>query len=264
MSRRATHDDQFTRLAVFEALADAANDAMFSTDPAMGVVVWNRQAERIFGHHAEDVVGEPMTELFPDHVRPDVTALFDAVLGGDRVDHIETEIERKDGMAVPIGLSLRVVVDEGGTCLGCAGVARDLTEQRLAQAALAETELRLRDAEALAHSGRWLWDVASDAVQWSEEMHRIHGVDPDGFDGTLSAHLAHVHPDDVDDVRAALHAALAAGRPLDVEYRIVRGDGDERWLVARAEPSFGPTGAVVGMRGFAQDATERHDVTAAR
>ena len=74
-------------------------------------------------------------------------------------------------------------------CCGIVGVARDITEQRLAQAALAETEARLREAEALAHVGRWLWDVGSGAVQWSEELHRIHGIDPRDFDGTLEAHL---------------------------------------------------------------------------
>jgi PAS domain S-box-containing protein len=140
---------------------------------------------------------------------------------------------------------------------GFVGVARDLTEQRLAQAALAETAALLRDAEALAHAGRWLWDIASGAVQWSEEMHRIHGVDPVSFDGTLDAHLACVQGDDRAALRAALVASVESGRPLDVEYRIRRADGIERSIYARAEPTFGSAGAVVGLRGFAQDVTER-------
>ena len=219
--------------------------------------MWNRSAERIFGHHAADVIGEPVVDLFPDHVRADVATLVDAVLGGDRVEHVEIEIERKDGMPVPISLSLRPVVDPNGAVQGFVGVARDLTEQRLAQAALAETEARLRQAEALAHAGRWLWDVASGAVQWSEEMHRIHGVEPAKFEGTLEAHLARVHPDDHGRLRTALTAAVDAGRQLDVEYQIVRPDGVQRALYARGEPTFGSVGVVVGLSGFAQDVTER-------
>ena len=88
-------------------------------------------------------------------------------------------------------------------------------------------------------------------------MHRIHGVDPASFDGTMDVHLAVVHPEDVEPLRGALAAAVDAGRPLDVEYRIVRGDGAERWLYSRAEPTFGSLGAVVGLSGFAQDVTDR-------
>ena len=135
----------------------------------------------------------------------------------------------------------------------------DLTEQRLTQSALAETEARLRDAEALAHAGRWLWDVESGAVQWSEEMHRINGVDPATFEGTLDAHLARVHPNDVGALRTAFVTAVSTRRPFDIEYRIRHHDGADRWLYSRAEPTFGSTGAVVGLRGFAQDITDRHD-----
>ena len=75
--------------------------------------MWNRSAERIFGHHADDVVGRPLIGLFPTHVRPTSRRCVEAVLGGDRVDHIETEIERADGMPVPISLSLRPVARRG-------------------------------------------------------------------------------------------------------------------------------------------------------
>ena len=252
-------DDEAWR-ASLEAFVDASHDALFSQDAGGRLVVWNRSAERIFGHHAEDVIGEPVLALFPFHVRADIGLLIDAVLAGDRVDHVETEVERKDGMPVPISLSLRLVGRSGAAPHGVVGVAHDLTEQRLAQAALAETEARLREAEALAHAGRWLWDVASGAVQWSEEMHRIHGVDPARFEGTLEAHLAAVHPDDREPLRDALAVAVDGGRPFDVEYRIVRVDGAERWLYSRGEPTFGSIGAVVGLRGFAQDVTERADV----
>jgi two-component system, cell cycle sensor histidine kinase and response regulator CckA len=246
-----------TRLAILEAFVDASHDAVFSLDPAQRIVIWNLSAERVFGCHPADVVGEPVIQLFPVHVRPDVQVVFEAVRGGDLVDHMETEAQRRDGMPVPISLSLRAVRDAAGTVQGFVGVARDLTEQRLAQAALAETAALLRDAETLAHAGRWLWDVASGAVQWSEEMHRIHGVDPVSFDGTLDAHLACVHDDDRAAVHGALVASVDSGRPLDVEYRIRRVDGTERSIHARAEPTFGSAGAVVGLRGFAHDVTER-------
>jgi PAS domain S-box-containing protein len=241
-----------SRLAILEAFADSSHDALFSQDGALRIVMWNRGAERMFGYHAEDIVGGPVLSLFPEHVRLQVQTLFDAVLAGDPVDYVETEIVRRDGMAVPIALSLRPI---GGPGDGLVGVAHDLTEQRLAQAALAETEARLSDTEAATHAGRWLWDVDSGAVQWSEEMHRIHDVDPASFEGTLDAHVDSIHPDDAGSMRAAIAASVASGRPLDVEYRVVRADGSVRRLHTRAEPTFGAGGAVVGLHGYARDIT---------
>ena len=223
--RRGDEAGDPIRLAALEAFVEVSADALISQDADGRIVAWNRSAERIFGRHAEDVVGTPMRDLFPEHVRDDVVVLLDTVAGGARVDHVETEVARRDGMRIPISVSLRPVCDESGSCCGVVGVARDLTEQRLTQSALAETEARLRDAEALAHAGRWLWDVDSGAVQWSEEMHRINGVDPATFEGTLDAHLAHVHPDDVDVLRDAFTTAVSTRRPFDIEYRIRHHDG---------------------------------------
>ena len=103
--------------------------------------------------------------------------------------------------------------------VGAVSVAHDLTEQRLAQASLAEVEARRREGEAQAHVGRWLWDIGTGAVQWSDELHRIHGVDPLEFAGTLDAHLACVHDDDRARVRGRhgrrrrLGPALRGGVP---------------------------------------------------
>jgi PAS domain S-box-containing protein len=135
-------------------------------------------------------------------------------------------------------------------------IARDITEQRLTQAALAEVETRVRESEALAHVGSWLWDVRTVAVQWSNELHRIHGVDPLEFEGTFAAHLDRVHPDDRTWVEQALEDAVAANRPFEAGYRIVRPHGVVRSLRSRAQPMVGSDGTVIGLRGIAQDVTD--------
>ena len=71
------------------------------------------------------------------------------VLAGDRVRHFETEVVRPDGMPLPVSLSLRPLLNAGGSPLGVVVIARDVTEQRLAQAALAEMDARMEEGEAL-------------------------------------------------------------------------------------------------------------------
>jgi PAS domain-containing protein len=93
-------------------------------------------------------------------------------------------------------------------------VARDVTEERVAQATLAEVEKRLEDGEALAHVGSWLWDVRTGAVQWSTEFHRIHGIEPLEFDGTFESHLAAIDARDREQVKGEMQRSVTLGRPF--------------------------------------------------
>ena len=201
-------------------------------------------------------MGRPTTSLFPEHLRAELGQVYETVLAGDRVDQLQTEVQRKDGMPIPISLTILPVVDAGGGVIGAVSIAQDITERRLAQATLAEVEARLRGGEAQTHVGRWLWDVGTDAVQWSDELHRIHGVDPRSSPArstrTSAAPTPTIAPGSADEMVAAVRSA----QPFEDEYRIVRPDGEERWVYLRAEPSLGSAGVVVGLRGIGQDVTD--------
>ncbi len=239
---------------VLDIFADLSSLALFSQDANGRIASWNRGAERIFGYSEDEIVGDALTAFAPLHLRSDLQSVAERVTAGERVDRVFTEIRRKDGMPVPIALSVSPVIDTSGAFAGAVGVAQELTETRLAQAALAEVEQRFREWEALAHVGRWLWDVGTDAVQWSDELHRMHGVDPLAFEGTLVAHLSVVHPDDRERVRALMEDAVATSQPFEDEYRIA-DEGATRWFAMRAEPAVGSSGDVVGLRGVSQDIT---------
>ena len=243
--------------ALLDAFVETSDDAMVSHDADGNVTSWNQTAERLFGYPAEEILGEPYAALFPDHVRDDVRAVIETVMAGDRVKHFETEILRKDGMPMPISLSLCPVLNGGEVPVASILIARDITEQRLAQATLAEVDARVRESEAMAHVGSWLWDLRTGAVQWSDEFHRIHGVDPLDFDGTFDSHIAVVHSDDQRRVRAGIEESVATGRAFEEEYRIVRPDDEVRIVHARGQPTIGSAGGVLGLRGIGQDVTDR-------
>jgi PAS domain S-box-containing protein len=229
--------------------------ALFSQDADGRIVRWNRGAERIFGYSEDEVIGERLTSLAPAHLRSDLEVVEQRIAAGERVDRAVTEIRRKDGMQIPIALSVMPVMEDSGSYAGAVGVAQELTETRLAQAALAEVEQRFSEWEALAHVGRWLWDVGTDAVQWSDELHRMHGVDPLDFEGTLTGHLRVVHDDDRERLRESMEHAVASSEPFEDEYRVLDGGGATRWFAMRAEPAIGSAGDVVGLRGVSQDIT---------
>jgi PAS domain-containing protein len=136
-------------------------------------------------------------------------------------------------------------------------VARDVTEQRLSQATLAEIDVRLEEGEALSHVGSWLWDVRTGAVQWSLEFHRTHDIDPLEFAGTFEAYMDLIAPEDRDTVRAAMTQSVQESRPLDLEYRTLDADHKPRVIRVVANPTVGSDGMVVGLRGIGQDVTDQ-------
>jgi len=241
--------------ALIRAIVETSDDAVITCDAAGRIISWSPTAVRLFGRTAQDVIEHPFEILFPDHLRLEVRLVMTRVLTGEKIRHFETEVQRPDGMPLPFSLSLCPVPDSGAAPAGAVVIARDVTEQRLAQATLAEVEGRLEGGEALAHAGSWLWDVRTGALQWSNEFHRIHGVHPLDFDGTFESHLGWIHVEDRERVRAAMEESVASRRSFEAEYRIVRPDRSVRVLRVRAQPTIGSAGKAVGLRGVGQDVT---------
>jgi PAS domain S-box-containing protein len=241
------------------ALLEAIDDAVYTLDVKGVIRSWNPGAERLFGYRHHEAVGLPGLSLVSESRHDDARMAVDCALAGEPVQLFEIDGRRKDGLLVPTAIDLWPVRSRNGEVVGVSVIASDLTEQLLAEAALAESVVRLRESESLAHVGGWVWDMATGAVQWSEELHRIHGLDPAGFSGSFDAHLALIHPYDRDPVRRAMEASVAAPHPFEMEYRIVRPNGEVRWLYARAEVALATSDSVsvAGLRGICQDITER-------
>ena len=242
--------------ALLQAVVEMSDDAIFTCDVAARVTAWSATAERLFGSRADDVVGTSFSALFSPHLRHEVETAMAIVVAGDLIKHFETEVVRPDGMPAPLSLSMCPLVDAGEVPVGSLVIARDITEQRLAQATLAEVEARLEEGEALAHVGSWLWDVRTGAVQLSAEFYRVHGVEPLEFDGTFESYLGLVEAGDRERVRAAMSHSVATGHPFEDRYRVVRPDGHVRVVQVRAQPTLGSAGTAMGLRGIGQDVTD--------
>jgi PAS domain S-box-containing protein len=124
-----------------------------------------------------------------------------------------------------------------------------------------EAELRRRELEArlaivAGRMGSWRWDIASGAVTWSDEMEAVYGIEPGSFDGTFTAFLDQVHPDDRDRVMAELEAATASGADFSMEHRVLFPGGEVRWFQGRGSPVRNADGEITSWLGIGIDITE--------
>jgi PAS domain S-box-containing protein len=240
--------------SLFEAIVELSDDAIVTCDKTARITSWGAPAARLFGHNAHDAVGRQLDTLVAGHLRKAIIDLMEFVIAGERIRHFETEVMRPDGMAMPMALSLSRIMDSEGAFIGFVVIARDMTEQYVAQAALAEVEARVEEAEALAHVGSWMWDVRTGAVQWSAEFYRIHGLDPLEFGGTLDAFLALVDPGDRAPLHATMVEATGSGSPFEFRFRLANPIGGGV-VEVRARPVSDSTGATIGFRGIGQRVT---------
>lgn len=149
--------------------------------------------------------------------------------------------------------------DENDSVIGCIATAFDTSEQRATQERLARSETLLAQAQRMAHIGSFEWDMVSNAVTWSDELHRIYGVEPGQFAGTYEAFLEQVHPDDLEHTKSVIFDAIRYGTPFVYEHRIVRADGRARVLETRGDVVRDENGRAVRLAGCCWDITELKD-----
>jgi PAS domain S-box-containing protein len=145
ITERKLAENERSKLA---AIVESSNDAIISKDLNSIIMSWNRAAESVFGYTADEVIGKPITILFPEDRLIEEEHILTRIRRGENVDHYETVRKRKDGSLVEISLSISPIRDEAGKIIGASKIARNITEKKAAAVALRESEIMHRLVEA--------------------------------------------------------------------------------------------------------------------
>jgi PAS domain S-box-containing protein len=153
-------------------------------------------------------------------------------------------------------------------CMTSLPLTAGVFERRAALQALdharAELELRvaertaaLDEAQAAAHVGTWRWDLETDSITWSDEMHRLFGIKPGEIRLDFHAYARLLTPEDAATMQAKVQRCLETGEPYQFEHRLRHDDGRVTWLDGRGHAVRDARGVVVRLVGTGQDITER-------
>ncbi len=155
-------------------------------------------------------------------------------------------------------LEARVEARTRELTLAVGALESQVQERSRAEARLDESRRQLAHAQVLARIGSWSWNVGADAVEWSDELYRIYGLDRDTMTPTFDGFIRLLPEDERDRVTRLLQSAIeGTATQLTFEHRFIHGTGDERWLDARAEITRDDKGTPIRMHGTAQDITDR-------
>ncbi|VWX51324.1 PAS domain S-box protein [Novosphingobium sp. 9U] len=246
------------REAYNRQILDSAIDyGIVATDLAGRVTLWNRGAAEMLGWSELEMAGQPIDTFFTPEDRalgrPEAKRreALDTGRAHDARWHLRKTGERFWGLS-----EMTPLRDANGVAIGLVKLMRDRTAEYEAEAALRQSEERLRRAQAAGGVGLFSIDMTTDLITPTEEFCRIFGLEPSE---KLPAEAVQSLVIDEDRALVSTSASRAAKvAPLDVEYRIRRADtGEERTIARKADYEYDARGKPIRLDGVVQDVTDR-------
>ena len=231
-----------------------------------GIYTFSDQVKEIYGIAGDelDLSSNFFLYIHPDD-RDELQKLNDTFPIDDRASYAhEYRFHRPDGKMAYIHESAEKIRDDSGRVTQIVGTIQDVTEQRLADIALRESEAKLKLGYRIAKMGHWSFDpnkrsgdIAKAPYSWSAEAAEIFGISAAEMNesgGTF--YDRYVHHDDRDDLSKLDETFLGGATPSYVqEYRVVLPDGSIRHVLESAEKRLDAAGRLVQVDGIVQDVT---------
>lgn len=253
--RKKAEDEVLKAKLEWEQTFDSVPDLIAILDKSHKIVRANKAMAQRLGMPPEQCINLNCYTCVHGETKPPQFCPHTLTLK-DGKEHLAEVYEDKLGGYFLV--STTPIFGNNGKLLGAVHVARDITERKQIEEVLKDSESRLNRAQELAHLGSWELDLVNNHLTWSDEVYRIFGLQPHEFDATYEAFLKFVHPDDRAAVDAAYSGSLREGRDTyEIEHRVVRKNGDVRFVYEKCEHIRDKSGKVVRSIGMVQDITER-------
>jgi two-component system, chemotaxis family, CheB/CheR fusion protein len=233
------------------SIVDSSVDAIISKTLEGKITSWNRAAEKLFGYSSQEMIGQPITRIFPEDRLNEEPNIIARISNGQRIEHFETVRKTKEGKLIDISLSLSPIRDLNGKIIGASKIARDITSQKAA----------MRTAQLLAA----VVDSSDDAIiskrldgtvtSWNKAAENLFGYTAEEMIGRP---ITRLFPEDRLEEEPGIIARIARGERVE-HFETVRKTkhGGLLDLSLTISPIMDAQGRVVGASKIARDITER-------
>ncbi len=220
----------------------------------------NDSALTFGGFQRDEVIGKPLweTEWWQGSVarQKKLQTAIESAVDGAFVRYDE-EVQGATETTF-IDFSLRPITDEQDEVTHLVAEGRDITDHKRQSRELARSREFLDQVQQIAAIGGWEFEFETERSQWTDELYRILGVDPD-VEPTVEEALRFYHPQDRPTIAAAFERLQATGEPYDLEGQVMTNDDEVLWVRTLGTPWYDDAGELVGARGAFQDITDRKE-----
>ncbi len=259
--RRRTEDDLRKAREQLRLAVEATGTGVFDYDLIGDVLNWDFRTRSFFGLGPDATVNLDvyLSRLHPDdrdRCNAAVTAAIDPD-GDGAYDVTYRTVAPEDGVERWVYAKGQTLFEDGRP-VRLIGTARDVTESRLAEQVLRETEERYRLAARATNDAIWDWNLGTDHILWNEAVQTLFGYAPEAVGPSGSWWKEHIHPDDVERVKSSIYAVIEGeGSGWMDEYRFLRANGTYAAILDRGYVIRDANGKAVRMIGAMLDMSER-------
>lgn len=242
---------------LFENMIDEVHLWKLVRDEHGAIKTWrlediNPAGLQAWGKTVQETVGKTASEIFPDydvtaHFMPIVQKIFTEGMPYVWESYYEGSKQFLRMTSVPFGEYFIIT-------------GRDITERKLKEKVLQQTNVRLELAQRAAGSGVWDWDITTGILNWSPELFHLFGLDPQESTATFDRWRKVLHPQDLQEAENRINESIRDHIQLYNEYRIILPSGEERWINALGDTTYDEQGNPTRMIGICIDITERKRV----
>ena len=252
--RKRTEDELRIKQSELAESQQLAHLGSWTWDLKNQKLTWSEEMSRVHGFDPKlpPPRYEELSDLFTreswDQLRKEME---DSIRTG-MVPEVDLEIIRPDGSRRWVSTRGYAVRDATGEVVCLHGTTQDITERKRNEEALRLKEHDLAEAQRLAHIGSWDWTIASGLIKWSEELYRIHGLDPTQ-PAPAFEDLSKVY---TPETWNRLLQAMEQRSFPDMDLELIRPDGTRRWIHTVFEVARDKDGTITTLRGVSRDITE--------
>ena len=222
-------------------IIDAGSIAVSDANPAFA---------EMLGYSREELLGMHPWDWDLRFTREEI----EAMPVGDDI-FFETKMRCRDGTVRNVEVSSTLTEFREKRQSFC--ICRDITEHKLAEEELKGATQRLQLAVSSGHLGIWDWDIVNDVLVWNERMYELYGVSKDTFKRSRETWEKCLHPDDLALALEETRAAFSGEKEYDFEFRILRPDGETKFIKTNGKVIRDEAGNPIRLIGMNQDITDR-------
>jgi PAS domain S-box-containing protein len=158
------------------SIVESSDDAIISKSFDGTILTWNKGAERIFGYRSDEVCGLNISIIFPAEQLDEEKEILERIKRGEHINNYETIRKRKDGMLIPVSLSVSPIKNADGEIVGVSKIARDISSHKKAEQALRQSEERYRAFIEQSTEGIWRFEINNPFSVWLPVQEQIEQI----------------------------------------------------------------------------------------
>ncbi|MDJ1470771.1 PAS domain-containing protein [Cytophagaceae bacterium DM2B3-1] len=245
------NDSDLPRLWQAERILNKIPVACFELDQNSCFTYINQHAEILFARSKNTMLGKSIWEEFPETIQ---AHCFIAITKAIKQQEISTS--EYISAITNTWIRLSTIPSQSGVIV----LATEIEETKHIQLQLKEEQRRLKSAQKIGKMGYFERHLGEEKLYWSDELYRIHGLEPQSEIITLDKVVAFIHPDDQEIFYQTVQDALLQKTSFEITNRIIRTDGQVRIVSRRMEFLIDSKGVIDRMYGVVQDITEQKQI----